>query len=75
MGDDGLLSTSREHHLEQKPLKYLKMRPGISPVHMGPELVEHDSQAPVLGWLGRVTKCLAGPGWYDQLQLLICWVA
>ena len=30
MGDDGLLSTPREHHLEQKPLKYLKVRPGIS---------------------------------------------
>lgn len=38
MGDDGLLSTSREHHLGQKPLKYLKMCPGTSPVHMRTEV-------------------------------------
>ena len=51
MGDDGLLSTTREHHLERKPLKYLKMRPVISCVHMGPEPVYARQPAPVPDWL------------------------
>lgn len=74
MGDDGLLSTSREHHLEQKPLKYLKMRPGISPVHMSAGAVEHDSQLLPCragqGWLagwGVSRSVSPGPEWHDGL--------
>lgn len=72
---DGLLSTPREHHLGQKPLKYLKMCPVISPVHISHEAGHTTATRPRWAGWGRVTECLAGPGWYDQLQLLICWVA
>lgn len=60
MGDDGLLSTPREHHLGQKPLKYLKMCPVISPVHMSHEVDTRQPPARA-GLVGGVSQSVS-PG-------------
>lgn len=60
MGDDGLLSTPREHHLGQKPLKYLKMCPVISPVHMDHEVDTRQPPARA-GLVGGVSQSVS-PG-------------
>lgn len=76
MGDDGLLSTSQEHHLEQKPLKYLKMRPVISPVHMGHHGRQTTASRPCWAGWGVSRSVSPGPdglmgygssyvGWYE----------